>query len=315
MTSKNRSFRPSPALVISCVALFLALTGSALRSGSQRTASAQPRSSTAASAPSISATTRSTGRRSPPNAVTSEEIAENAVESPEVAQDALTNQDLGAASVASSEVADQSLTASDLGPDSVVASELGTVTVRTNATTVAKDANGTVSVSCAAGEQVLGGGGQPSHFGAEMTSSRPSGNGWLYQAQNKTGGVATITAFALCLSQLNRGDMKHGKAGDGGSPAFPHDSQSQAKGMTQCTPLLPTSEELNPIPYFDSSEVDSISWASSSSSSAKEVPKPSTGASTPSTPSSAASSSSSSRSSSPAARSLPPARSRPCGSA
>jgi hypothetical protein len=82
----------------------------------------------------------------------------------------------------------------------VAASELGTVTVRTSAATVAKGANGSVSVACAAGEQVLSGGGQPSHFGIEMTSSRPSGNGWLYQAQNNTGDAGTITAFALCLS-------------------------------------------------------------------------------------------------------------------
>jgi hypothetical protein len=200
MTSKTNKFRPSPALVISCLALFLALTGSAFAVGIAKNSvrSAQIVDGTvrtldlrdnSVNAPKIAA-----------NAVGSEEIAENAVESPEVAQDALTNQDLGAASVTSSEVADQSLTAGDLGPNSVAASELGTVTVRTNATTVAKDANGSVSVACAAGEQVLGGGGQPSHFGTDMTSSRPSGNGWLYQAQNNTGGADTITAFALCLS-------------------------------------------------------------------------------------------------------------------
>lgn len=200
MTSKTNKFRPSPALVISCLALFLALTGSAFAVGiaknSVRSAQIVDGSvraldlrDNAVNAPKIAA-----------NAVGSEEIAENSVESPEVAQDALTNQDLGAASVASSEVADQSLTASDLGPDSVAAGELSGVTLRTNAATVAKGANGSVTVNCAAGEQVLSGGGQPGHFGTEMTSSRPSGNGWLYQAQNNTGGVETLTAFALCLS-------------------------------------------------------------------------------------------------------------------
>jgi hypothetical protein len=74
------------------------------------------------------------------------------------------------------------------------------VTVRTNAVKVAKDGSGSVSVDCAAGEQALGGGGQPGHFGTEMTSSRPQGNGWLYQALNKTGGEDTITAFVLCLA-------------------------------------------------------------------------------------------------------------------
>jgi hypothetical protein len=200
MTSKTRSYRPSPALVISCVALFLALTGSAFAVGIAKNSvrSAQIVDGTvrtldlrdnSVNAPKIAA-----------NAVGSEEIAENAVESPEVAQDSLTNQDLGTASVTSSEVADQSLTAGDLGPNSVAASELGTVTVRTNATAIAKGTNGSIGVSCAAGEQVLSGGGQPSHFGIEMTSSRPSGNGWLYQAQNNTGDAGTITAFALCLS-------------------------------------------------------------------------------------------------------------------
>lgn len=200
MTSKTNSFRPSPALVISCLALFLALTGSAFAVGIAK--------NSVRSAQIVDGTVRSIDLRDnavnapkiAPDAVGSEEIAENAVESAEVAQDTLTNQDLGAASVTSSEVADQSLTASDLGPNSVASSELGAVTVRTNSAKVAKDANGSVSVNCAAGEQVLGGGGQPGHFGTEMTSSRPSGDGWLYQAKNATGGETTITAFALCLA-------------------------------------------------------------------------------------------------------------------
>jgi hypothetical protein len=210
MTNKTHSFRPSPALVISCLALFLALTGSAFAVGIAK--------NSVRSAQIVDGTVRTVDLRDnsvnapkiAPAAVGSEEIAENAVESPEVAQDALTSQDLGAASVTSSEVADQSLTANDLGPDSVTsselgpnsvaASELGTVTVRTNATTLAKDASGGVTVDCAPGEQVLGGGGQPGHFGTEMTSSRPSGNGWQYQAINRTGGQDTITAFALCLA-------------------------------------------------------------------------------------------------------------------
>jgi len=200
MTRKTRSFRISPALVISCVALFLALTGSALAVGLAK--------NSVRSAQIVDGTVRTVDLRDnsvnapkvAPNAIGSEEIAENAVDSPEVAQDALTAQDLGAASVASSEVADQSLAAGDLGPDSVNASELGTVTLRSNSVKVAKGATGSVTASCAAGEQVLSGGGQPGHFGTEMTSSRPSGSGWLYQAVNNTGGEETITAFALCLA-------------------------------------------------------------------------------------------------------------------
>ena len=200
MTRKTRSFRPSPALAIACLALFMALTGSAFAVGIAK--------NSVRSAQIVDGTVRSIDLRdnavnSPkiaPNAVGSEEIAENAVESPEVVQDSLTASDLGAASVASSEVADQSLTANDLGPSSVNASELGTVSLRTNSAKVAKGASGTVTVNCAAGEQVLSGGGQPGHFGTEMTSSRPAGEGWTYQAVNNTGGEDTITAFALCLA-------------------------------------------------------------------------------------------------------------------
>lgn len=219
MTSKSRSFRISPALVISCVALFLTLAGTAFAVGKNTVRSAQIVDGTvrtvdlrdnAVSSPKIA-----------PDAVGSEEIAENAVASPEVAPDSLTAGDLGAASVTSSEVADQSLTANDLGPDSVGsseiaadavgsselaanavnASELGTVTIRTSAPqAIANGANGGVSVDCAPGEQVLSGGGQPANFGVEMTSSRPSGNGWLFQAKNNSGGASTLTAFALCLA-------------------------------------------------------------------------------------------------------------------
>ncbi len=32
-----------------------------------------------------------------------------------------------------------------------------------------------------------------------MTSTRPSGNGWLYQAKNQNGSASTITAYAVCL--------------------------------------------------------------------------------------------------------------------
>lgn len=191
MTRKARSYRPSPSLVISCVALFLALTGSALAVGLAKNSvrSAQIADGTvrtvdlrdnSVTAPKIAA-----------DSVGSEEIAENAVESPEVAPDSLSAADLGANSVGSSEIQ----------PKSVGASELGTVTVRTNSASVANNANGSVSVNCAAGEQVISGGGQPGHFGTEMTSSRPSGSGWLYQAKNNSGSEDTLTVFALCLAE------------------------------------------------------------------------------------------------------------------
>jgi len=208
-THRTRSFRPSPALVIACVALFAALTGSAIAAGlgkntvasrqivngSVRTADLQRE--VVKSGKIADGTVAAADLRS--DSVQSDEIADEAVGSPEVATDALTAGDLAAASVTSSEVDDQSLGAVDLGPDSVGASELGAVTVRSKSEPINSGANGSITAQCAAGEQVLSGGGQPGHFGVEMTSSRPSGNGWLYQAKNNNAGNSTITAYAVCL--------------------------------------------------------------------------------------------------------------------
>jgi len=211
MTSKTRSFRPSPALVIALVALFAALSGSAIAAGIAKNSvrSAQIVDGTVrtidlhdSAVDSTKVADQSlTANDLGPDSVGSEEIAENAVGSSEVAPDSLNAGDLAANSVTSSEVADNSLTAADLGPASVRSSELGPIVVRTSAPqAIAAGASGSVSVDCAPGETLISGGGQPANFGVEMTSSRPSGNGWLYQAKNNNGAASTLTAFALCLA-------------------------------------------------------------------------------------------------------------------
>ncbi len=210
MTSKTRSFRPSPALVIACVALFAPLTGSAIAAGVGKNTVRSPQI--------VNGTIRTVDLRDnavkagkiAPDAVDTTEIAENGVESSDVAPDTLTADDLGPASVTSSEVADQSLTADDLGPNSVGsselqagsvrASELGTIIQVSNSTGIAAGASTGVSVSCPAGTTVISGGAQPANFGVEMTSSLRSGNGWLYQAKNQNGSASTLTVFAYCLT-------------------------------------------------------------------------------------------------------------------
>ena len=218
MTRKTRSFRPSPALVIGCMALFLAMTGSALAIGKNTVRSAQivngqvktvdlgrdsVKSGKIANETITAVDLRTDSVNSDEiarDAVNSDEIADNAVSSPEVAPESLTAADLGPGSVGSSEVTNESLTKSDLGPASVGASELGTTAVRTNSKVLAAGANGSISVACQAGEQVLSGGGAPTAYGVRMVSNAPSGNGWYYAASNTTGANQTITVYALCLS-------------------------------------------------------------------------------------------------------------------
>jgi hypothetical protein len=210
MTSKTRSFRPSPALVIACLALFAALTGSAFAAGIGKNTVRSPQI--------VDGTIRTVDLRDnavaagkiAPNAVDTTEIAENGVESSDVAPESLTSADLGAASVTSSEVADQSLTANDLGPDSVGsselqagsvrASELGAIIQVSNSTPIAAGASGSVSVQCPDGTVVISGGAQPANFGVEMTSTLRSGNGWQYQAKNQNAAASTLTVFAYCLT-------------------------------------------------------------------------------------------------------------------
>lgn len=207
MTSKSK-FRPSPALAIACLALFLALTGSAFAAAKISVGSRQI----------VNGSVRTVDLRD--DAVTSPKIADatitagdlgtDSVGSDEIAKDAVNQDEIAENAVGSSEVADQSLTANDLGPDSVGsselqagsvrASELGPIVQVSNSTPIAAGAVGGVSVNCPAGTTVIGGGAQPANFGVEMTSSLRSGNGWLYQAKNNNGSASTLTVFAYCLS-------------------------------------------------------------------------------------------------------------------
>lgn len=181
MTKKTRSFRPSPAVVISCLALFLALTGSAFAVGIAK--------NSVRSAQIVDGTVRNVDLHD--GLIGSSKISPAAVGETQLAENAVT----------SSKVADQSLTGADIAPDSIRATQLGTITQRNISATIAAGKTGSVSANCEPGEQIISGGGQPSVFGIEMTTTRPSGNGWLYQAKNNTGSDQTITAFALCLVQ------------------------------------------------------------------------------------------------------------------
>ncbi len=228
MTTKTRKFRPSPALVISCVALCFALVGTAVAAPKLAVRSAQIVNGTVrtvdlrdnavqslkiadAAVTAVDLATDSVGSDEiakdavnsdeiAKDAVKAEEIADNAVTTTEVAPDSLTAGDLAPNSVGSSEVADQSLTQNDLGANSVAASELGGTVVRTKSEPIAANANGTISVDCLPGEQMISGGGAPSAFGVEMVTNAPSGNGWFYAASNKTGANHSITVYAVCLA-------------------------------------------------------------------------------------------------------------------
>jgi hypothetical protein len=210
MTSKTRSFRPSPALVIACIALFAALTGSAIAAGVGKNTVRSPQI--------VDGTIRTTDVRDnavaagkiAPDAVDTTEIAENGVDSSDVAPETLTAADLGPASVTSSEVADQSLTANDLGPDSVGsselqagsvrASELGPIIAVSNSTTIKTGDNASVSVDCPTGTTVISGGNTAGDYRVALTGAQRTGNGWIAHAHSYAPANTSLTVYAYCLS-------------------------------------------------------------------------------------------------------------------
>lgn len=210
MTSKTRSFRPSPALVISCLALFLALTGSAFAVGIAKNS---VRSAQIADGTVRSIDLRDSSVSTPkiaPDAVTGTQLAENSVSSAEVAPDSLTAQDLGAGAVTSSEVADQSLTDADLGPNSVGSSELQAGAVRaaelgpiiqvSNETTIKGNSNASVDVACPAGTTVLSGGVRGGFYQVANSGSYRTGNGWHVDSRSSANNDTNLVVYAYCLA-------------------------------------------------------------------------------------------------------------------
>jgi hypothetical protein len=210
MTSKTRSFRPSPALAISALALFVALTGSAFAAGVLGP-------NTVRSPQIVNGAVRNVdlhdgligASKISPDAVGSTAIAENAVGSSEVAPESLTGADLGNASVSSSEVQDESLGSNDLSSSSVGSSELQAGAVRAselgpilevhNQTTINGGGNATVEVSCPAGTTVLSGGGLGGFYQVAIAGSFRANNGWHIDARSSANNATTLTAFAYCL--------------------------------------------------------------------------------------------------------------------
>jgi len=210
MTSKTRKIRISPAMIVSCMALFLALTGSALAVGLAKNSVRSPQIADG-TVRSIDLRDDSVGTpKIAPAAVGKEQLAENSVDSPQVVTDSLTASDLGAASVTSSEVADQSLTENDLGADSVGSSELQAGAVRapelgpisqfSESATIKAGGNLTVSVACPAGTTAISGGGYSTSYLVHESANFRYGNGWRIDAHSNSGEDKTVTVYAYCLA-------------------------------------------------------------------------------------------------------------------
>lgn len=210
MTSMTRKFRISPAMILSIVALFVALGGSAYAVGIGKNTVRSPQI--------VDGTVRTVDVRDnavnaakiAPDAVGNDELAENSVTSQQVLDETLTNQDLGAASVTSSEIADGTVSATDLGANSVGSSELqsssvraaelGTIIQVSQTEAIKANSNKTAVILCPEGTTVISGGGFGTLYSIHMSGSFRNGNGWRVDARNNSGTDGGITAYAYCLS-------------------------------------------------------------------------------------------------------------------
>jgi hypothetical protein len=146
-----------------------------------------------------------------PDSADSDEIAANAVTSEEVADNAVNSGEIAANAVGTQEVADNTLSANDLGAasagkpeiasDAVGSSEFGTTIVRTDPQQIAANSSGGAVANCPAGETRISGGAiVPAGNGHGLQSSWPNGaNGWSNIVRNNTASEITATAYVLCL--------------------------------------------------------------------------------------------------------------------
>ena len=231
--------RPSPALIVACIALLVALGGTsiaavtAVPNDSVGTAQLKNNAVTAAKIKDGQVTTADlasnavTAAKIKDGQVTTADLASNAVTSAKIANDAVTNAKIGKNAVTSTEVTDYSLHANDFAPGQLPhgpqgpqgpagaqgpagpAGPPGVTGLERRDTSTSTDSSSSKSVSatCPSGKRVVGGGARVTGAGAgevSITESFPDSDGTKWNAVavevNATAATWQLTAYALCAT-------------------------------------------------------------------------------------------------------------------
>ena len=154
--------RPSPALVISIVAMFAALGGGAF------------------------AATATTSKKALDN---KGNLQKNVVKKKNIAKNA----------VVTKKIKDGKVTGSKLSDESVSASKLGTIVERSAQVNVPANNRAATTAVCLDGETVISGGGQLDGPNSAIYTSQREGNGWQGNARNNNPGPRLFTVKVYCL--------------------------------------------------------------------------------------------------------------------
>ena len=181
----TRKFLPSPAMIVACVAVVIALGGVSYAAG------VLPQNSVGTA-------------QLKKNAVTGPKIKKNAVTGPKIKNGTLLAADFKAGQLPAGPQGPKG----DPGPQGPQGDKgatgspgiSGYETVDGAMKTVASGQIDSTTVACPTGKKVLGGGGAVS-AAFRILASRPlAGNQWWLQAKNEGASSATMTAYAICAN-------------------------------------------------------------------------------------------------------------------
>lgn len=231
-------FRPSPALIVAVLALFVALGGVSYAATKIGTAQIKNGAVTAKKLHKKAVTTKKIKNRAVTElkiafqavgtseladaGVTNSKLADNSVQTGKIADAAVTSTKIADAAITDTKLADGSVTTTKLDDAAVTDTKLADLAVTapkiasgavgadqlsddtnqvvSSPVTLTAGGSGFTTVTCPAGSQVLSGGGGASSYLVAGVESFAVGNGWLWAAHNYDGANAqTIRAYALCL--------------------------------------------------------------------------------------------------------------------
>jgi hypothetical protein len=202
MRNANR-FRPSPALVISLIALFVSVSGVAWAAATIGTDDIKNGAVTAEKLHNNSVKTQ----KIVDGAVTAPKLHNNAVQTQKILNNAVNGAKVADGSLGTADLADGAVNGAKIASDAVGASKLGPVVTRTNSISVPANSARQVSQTCDPGELALSAGANwngaatvgPVLQAATFVSGTPEPNTGTAAGRNNGNAARTLTVIVSCL--------------------------------------------------------------------------------------------------------------------